>query len=126
LPGTSRDLVNVKIVRIADFGLFAEITPGIEGVVFLSELDDRKIDNPAEAFKVGEEKTAKVIKLNPRDKKISLSFRQAQMDIQKQEYQRYMDTQDDRMTLGDLMRDQLKNIQTPKKRAHKKEEKTDD
>jgi small subunit ribosomal protein S1 len=120
------DLVNVKIVRIADFGLFAEITPGIEGVVFLSELDDRKIDNPAEAFKVGEEKTAKVIKLNPRDKKISLSFRQAQMDIQKQEYQRYMDTQDDRMTLGDLMRDQLKNIQTPKKRAHKKEEKTDD
>jgi len=120
------DLVNVKIVRIADFGLFAEITPGIEGVVFLSELDDRKIDNPAEAFKVGEEKTAKVIKLNPRDKKISLSFRQAQMDIQKQEYQRYMDTQDDRMTLGDLMRDQLKNIQTPKKRVPKKEEKTDD
>jgi small subunit ribosomal protein S1 len=120
------DLVNVKIVRIADFGLFAEITPGIEGVVFLSELDDRKIDNPAEAFKVGEEKTAKIVKLNPRDKKISLSFRQAQMDIQKQEYQRYMDTQDDRMTLGDLMRDQLKNIQTPKKRTHKKEEKTDD
>jgi small subunit ribosomal protein S1 len=120
------DLVNVKIVRIADFGVFAEITPGIEGVVFLSELDERKIDTPAEAFKVGEEKTAKIIKLNPKDKKISLSFRQAQMDIQKQDYQRYMDTQDDRMTLGDLMRDQLKNIQTPKKRTNKKEEKTDD
>jgi len=120
------DLVNVKIVRIADFGVFAEITPGIEGVVFLSELDERKIDAPAEAFKVGEEKTAKIIKLNPKDKKISLSFRQAQMDIQKQDYQRYMDAQDDRMTLGDLMRDQLKNIQTPKKRTNKKEEKTDD
>jgi len=120
------DLVNVKIVRIADFGVFAEITPGIEGVVFLSELDDQKIDTPAEAFKVGEEKTAKIIKLNAKDKKISLSFRQAQMDLQKQEYQRYMGAQDDRMTLGDLMRDQLKNIQTPKKRTTKKEEKTDD
>ena len=52
------DLVNVKIVRIADFGVFAEVTPGIEGVVFLSELDEKKIDNPAEFFKVGEEKTA--------------------------------------------------------------------
>jgi small subunit ribosomal protein S1 len=118
-------LVNVKIVRIADFGLFVEIMPGIEGVVFLSELDDRKIDNPAEVFKVGEEKTAKIIKMNPRDRKISLSFRQAQMDIQKEEYQKYVNSQDDRMTLGDLMKDQFKMFQTPKK-ANKKEEKADD
>ena len=119
------DLVNVRIVRIADFGLFVEIMPGIEGVVFLSELDDKKIDNPADAFKIGEERTAKLIKLNSKDKKISLSFRQAQVDIQKQEYQRYVDSQDDRMTLGDLMKDQLKMFQTPKK-AVKKEEANDD
>ncbi len=119
------DLVNVRIVRIADFGLFVEIMPGIEGVVFLSELDDKKIDNPAEAFKIGEERTAKLIKLNAKDKKISLSFRQAQVDIQKQEYQRYVDSQDDRMTLGDLMKDQLKMFQAPKKAA-KKEEANDD
>ncbi len=109
------DLVNVRIVRIADFGLFVEIMPGIEGVVFLSELDEKKIDNPAESFKIGEERTAKIIKLNAKDKKISLSFRQAQVDIQKQDYQRYVDSQDDRMTLGDLMKDQLKMFQTPKK-----------
>ena len=83
-------------------------------------------DRPAELFKVGEEKTAKLIRLNAKDKKISLSFRQAQMDIQKQEYQRYVDSQGDRMTLGDLMRDQLKKIQPPKRQAEKKEEKTDD
>jgi small subunit ribosomal protein S1 len=117
------DLVHVKIVRIADFGLFVEIMPGIEGVVFLSELDDNKIDNPAEVFKVGEEKTAKIIKLNPKDKRISLSFRQAQMDIQKQEYQRYVDNQNDRMTLGDLMKDQLsKMIRTPQESHQKKGE----
>ena len=137
------DLVNVRIVRIADFGLFAEIMPGIEGVVFLSELDEKKIDNPAEVFKIGEERTAKIIKLNAKDKKISLSFRQAQADIQKQDYQRYVDSQDDRMTLGDLMKDQLKMFQTPKKaekaepaekpekaekaeKAEKKEEANDD
>ncbi len=120
------DLVNVKIVRIADFGLFVEILPGIEGVVFLSELDERKIENPAEAFKVGEERIAKIIRMNSRDKKISLSFRQAQADLQKQDYQKFLDTQDDRMTFGDLIKDQLKMIRTPKKTVQKKEDKGDD
>ena len=120
------DLVNIKIVRIADFGLFVEILPGIEGVVFLSELDERKIENPADSFKVGEERIAKIIRMNARDKKISLSFRQAQADLQKQDYQKYLDTQDDRMTFGDLIKDQLKLIRTPKKTVHKKEDKGDD
>ena len=119
------DLVKTKIVRIADFGLFVEILPGIEGVVFLSELDEQKIDNPADAFKVGEERVAKILKMNPRDKKISLSFRQAQADIQKQDYQRYVDSQDDRMTLGELMGDKLKFITTPKKAEAKTEDKVE-
>ena len=115
------DLVNVKIVRIADFGVFAEVTPGIEGVVFLSELDEKKIDNPAEVFKVGEEKTAKIIKMSAKDKKLSLSFRQAQSEMHKLDYQKFMDSQDDRLTLGEFMKD-LNLIKPPKKAAPAKEE----
>ncbi len=115
------DLVNVRIVRIADFGVFVEITPGIEGVVFLSELDDKKIDDPSEEFSVGEEKTAKLLKMDKKDKKISLSFKKAQLEMQKREYKKYMQSQDSRHTLGDLIKDQLKNIDTPK--AEKNEEK---
>jgi small subunit ribosomal protein S1 len=114
------DLVKVRIVRIADFGVFVEITPGIEGVVFLSELDEKKIENAAEAFSVGEERNAKIIKMNPREKRISLSFRLAQLEMQKLEYQRFMSTQDKRHTLGDIMRDQLKNFNAPKKRGQGK------
>jgi small subunit ribosomal protein S1 len=117
------DLVKVKIVRLANFGVFVEITPGIEGVVFLSELDDHKIENPAEVFKVGQEKLAKILKLNQDEKKISLSFRQAQIEMQKMEYQKYVQTQDDRLTLGDLMRDKLKNLGAPPKKKPKKTEK---
>jgi small subunit ribosomal protein S1 len=120
------DLLNVKIVRIADFGVFVEILPGIEGVVFNSEIDDKKVENPAEIVKVGETKTAKIIKLNPRDKKISLSFRQAQTDLQKQDYQRYVESQDDRLTFGDLIRDQLRQLQSAKKPAAGEEEKSHD
>ncbi len=115
------DLVKARIVRIADFGVFVEIMPGIEGVVFLSELDEKRIENPQESFAVGEERNAKIIKMNPKEKKISLSFRSAQLEMQKLEYQKFIRSQDDRLTLGDIMRDQLKNIGTPKKRIKEKE-----
>jgi len=113
------DMVKVKIVRITDFGLFAEIVPGIEGVVFNSELGDNLPENPAEAFQIGEERMAKIIKLNPQGRKISLSFRQAQIEQQKKEFQKYLEGQSDRLTLGDLLKEQLKNL-TPKSN-HKKE-----
>ncbi len=109
------DLVKVRIVRIVDFGVFAEIMPGIEGVVFLSELDDKKIENPSDLFSVGDEKSAKILKLNQQDKKISLSFKQAQLEMQKRDYQKYMDGQDKRHTLGDIMKDQFDKITNNKK-----------
>ncbi len=115
------DLVKVKIVRIVDFGVFAEITPGIEGVIFLSELDDKKIENPSELFSVGDEKSAKILKMSQQDKKISLSFRQAQLEMQKRDYQKYMDGQDKRHTLGDIMKDQFDKITTAKTTKSKKE-----
>jgi small subunit ribosomal protein S1 len=115
------DIVKVKIVRITDFGVFVEIIPGIEGVVFTSELDEKKIEKPSDGFAVGEERNAKIIRLNPKAKKISLSFRQAQMDIQKQEFQRYMDSQDNRMTLGDIMKDQWKGLSALKKKTKKED-----
>ncbi|MDI6844956.1 MAG: 30S ribosomal protein S1 [Candidatus Saccharicenans sp.] len=104
------DILKVKIVRIADFGVFVEIMPGIEGVVFNSELDENRIENPAEVFKIGEERMAKIIKLNPEARKISLSFRQAQADLQKKEFQKYLEGQSERLTLGDLLREQFKNL----------------
>jgi small subunit ribosomal protein S1 len=118
------DLVKVKIVRLTDFGVFVEITPGIEGVVFLSELDEKKIENPEEDFQVGDECLAKIIKMNSKDNKISLSFRQAQIEMQKLEYQKYVQNQSGRLTLGDVFKEQLSQIRSPKK-AKKKEEKDD-
>jgi len=115
------DIVKVKIVRLTDFGAFVEIIPGIEGVIFTSELDEKKLEKPSDGFAVGDERNAKIIRLNPKAKKISLSFKQALYDIEKQDFQRFMDTQNDRMTLGDIMKDQLKGISAPKKRTKKED-----
>jgi small subunit ribosomal protein S1 len=118
------DLVKTKIVRLTDFGVFVEITPGIEGIVFLSELDEQKIEKPEEAFSQGEERLAKIIKLTPREKKISLSFRLAHLELQKLEYQKYLESQDSKLTLGDVFKDRFKQIQSPIKEKAKEKEKT--
>jgi len=116
------DVVKVKIVRLTDFGAFVEIMPGIEGVVFTAELDEKKLEKPSDAFAVGDERNAKIIKMNPKAKKISLSFKQAVYDMEKQDFQRFMESQNDRMTLGDIMRDQLKGFKAPKRKGTKKED----
>ncbi len=118
------DLVKVKIVRLTDFGVFVEITPGIEGIVFLSELDEKKVEKPEEVVSLGDERLAKIIKMNPKEKKLSLSFKHAQLELQKLEYQKYIQNYDKKLTLGDVFKDQLKQIRSPKK-AIKKEEKDD-
>ncbi len=115
------DVVKAKIVRLTDFGAFVEIVPGIEGVVFTAELDEKKLEKPSDAFAVGDERNAKIIKMNPKAKKISLSFKQAVYDLEKQDFQRFMESQNDRMTLGDIMRDQLKGLKAPKKGTKKEE-----
>lgn len=115
------DVVKVKIVRLTDFGAFVEIIPGIEGVVFTAELDEKKLEKPSDAFAVGDERNAKIIKMNPKAKKISLSFKQAVYDMEKQDFQRFMESQNDRMTLGDIMKDQLKGFKAPKKGTKKED-----
>jgi small subunit ribosomal protein S1 len=115
------DIVKAKIVRLTDFGAFVEIVPGIEGVVFTTELDERKLEKPSDAFAVGDERNAKIIKMNPKAKKISLSFKQAVYDMEKKDFQRFMETQNDRMTLGDIMKDQLKGLKAPRKGTKKED-----
>jgi small subunit ribosomal protein S1 len=115
------DIVKAKIVRLTDFGAFVELVPGIEGVVFTAELDEKKLEKPSDAFAVGDERNAKIIRLNPKAKKISLSFKQAVYDMEKQDFQRFMESQNDRMTLGDIMKDKLKGLKAPKKVTQKED-----
>ena len=64
------DIVEGKIVRLTNFGAFVELHEGIEGLVHVSELDEKRIEKPEEAFKVGETYPMKIIKINEGEKKI--------------------------------------------------------
>jgi small subunit ribosomal protein S1 len=69
------DVVRGKIVRLANFGAFVELKEGIEGLCHVSELDDKRIENPEEHFEVGQGLDFKIIKMNLLERKIGLSLR---------------------------------------------------
>ena len=65
----------VKIVRIMPYGAFAEIIPGVDGLIHISQIANRRIDNPANELKIGETVEAKVTEIDWEKKKIALSIR---------------------------------------------------
>lgn len=65
----------VKIVRIMPYGAFAEIIPGVDGLIHISQIANRRIDNPAAELKIGESVEAKVTEIDWDNKKIALSIR---------------------------------------------------
>ena len=69
------DVAKVKIVSLMPFGAFAEILPGADGLIHISQIADRKIDKPADVLSIGEEVEAKIIDINEENQQIGLSIR---------------------------------------------------
>ena len=69
------DVIQVKIVRMMSFGAFAEIIPGVDGLIHISQIADRRIEKPEEVLSIGQEVQVKVTDLKWDEKKISLSIR---------------------------------------------------
>ena len=63
-------LVKGIITNITDFGLFVEVEEGIEGLVHVSELSNKKVKTPAELYKEGEEIQAKIIHVSAEDRRL--------------------------------------------------------
>jgi small subunit ribosomal protein S1 len=61
-----------KVVRIKDFGAFVELEPGIDGLIHISAMSERRIAHPRDAVKVGEEVEVIVEKVDQGEKKIGL------------------------------------------------------
>ena len=77
--------VRVKIVKITNFGAFAELEDGVEGLVHLSELGQGKITDPEEVVSVGQELDTRIIKIEVPTRKIGLSIRAMTEEIERPE-----------------------------------------
>ena len=69
------DVVDVKIVKLMTFGAFAEIIPGVDGLIHISQIADRRIGKPEDVLSEGQEVQAKIIDVDAENKRISLSIR---------------------------------------------------
>ena len=84
------DVIEGKVKRLTDFGAFVEVLPGIDGLVHVSQISHKRIENPKEALKVGQEVKVKVLEVNADAERVSLSIkaleeRPAQEEGQKEE-----------------------------------------
>lgn len=69
------DVISCKVVRLVQFGAFVEIIPGVDGLIHISQIADKRIDKPSDELTVGQVVEAKITDLNLETKKIALSIR---------------------------------------------------
>jgi small subunit ribosomal protein S1 len=80
IPGAYRPGMVVKghVTKIANFGVFVELAPGLEGLLHISEISDQKVEKPEDNLKVGQEVDVKILRVDSDERKIGLSLKRAQ------------------------------------------------
>jgi small subunit ribosomal protein S1 len=88
------DVAVGKVNKVADFGIFVELDGGVEGLIHISEAGLDPQAKLEEKFKLQDEVTAKIIKVDREERKIALSLRDLQMDSDRRKVDEYHATQD--------------------------------
>ena len=69
------DVIEGTVKRLTDFGAFVEVLPGIDGLVHISQISHKRVENPKDVLSVGQEVTVKVLEVNPANERVSLSIK---------------------------------------------------
>ena len=76
-------VITGKIARLTDFGAFVDLGDGIEGLVHVSELSRRRVEDIQKEFAAGQELSMKIVKLDPTERRIGLSVKQLEQDLER-------------------------------------------
>ncbi len=68
-------VVKGHVTKIANFGVFVELEPGLEGLLHISEISDQKVEKPEDVLKVGQEVDVKILRVDSDERKIGLSLK---------------------------------------------------
>lgn len=88
------DIIDGTVVRIAPFGAFVEIYPGVDGLVHISQLANRRVEKPQDVVSVNQPVKVKILSIDPQEKRIGLSIREVEQDIEDAEVKEYLDQQE--------------------------------
>lgn len=101
------DVVTVKISNFAPFGAFAKIEKGIEGLIHISQICEKRITKPEEVLKIGQKVNAKIISIDAENKKIELSIRELEGTSEE-----LSDTDNTEKAVSEVSEDTLKDKNT--------------
>lgn len=107
------DLVSGTVKSVADFGVFVELEPGIEGLVHVSQLPGDKESNPLEGFQVNDEVRAEIVHVSQKDKKIGLSIRKLEEDAERDVQPAHAKKPNQATSnLGELLKEKMMDMQS--------------
>lgn len=98
------DIVEGEVINITEFGAFIDLGDGIEGLIHVSELSSKKVEDPTKLFNVGDKIMVEIIKIDERERKIRLSRRTIEENREKADMAAFMQKQgSSRVRIGDLI-----------------------
>lgn len=111
------DVIEGKVMRLANFGAFVEIAPGVQGLVHISEIAHEHIGTPGEKLEPGQQVNVKISGIDEENERISLSIKATlpkgdlieSTDATTRSYLNN-DSNEDNPTLGDVFGDKFKNL----------------
>ncbi|MFS0822934.1 30S ribosomal protein S1 [Bacillus sp. 1P02SD] len=104
------DVVEGTVKRLVSFGAFVEVLPGVEGLVHISQISSKHIGTPHEVLKEGQAVQVKVLELNESEKRISLSMKELEENVE-EDYSKYQQQEETTgFQLGEVIGDQLNKL----------------
>ena len=99
-------IVTGKVVRVATFGAFVELEPGLDGLVHISRISKQRIEKVDDALTVGQEVKVKIMEIDTDKKRIGLSLKDVEEGQEEAEYASYLNQQasEDTVTIRDLLK----------------------
>lgn len=102
-------VVDGTVSKFLNFGAFVEIEPGLEGLVHLSEISEERILKPSDVLNIGNKVRVKILDIDPKAKRMSLSIKDS-AEKPKEDFEKYVDTQESGVSLGELFGDKFKDL----------------
>jgi small subunit ribosomal protein S1 len=99
-------IVTGKVVRLATFGAFVELEPGLDGLIHISRISKQRVEKVADVLTVGQEVKVKIMDIDTDKKRISLSIKDVEEEPEETEYASFLNqqTSEDSVTIRDLIK----------------------
>ena len=100
--------VDGVITKLTDFGAFVELEEGVEGLIYVSEIADHRIEKPGDILKVDDKVRAEILSIEPKERRIGLSIKQLGRTEERANYESYVGERSKKTSMGDVLGDKLK------------------